>query len=179
MRRDTILEAVAEFLPDLLPYALLTLNDNTHLHFGNFTFDSAEGVQQGDPLGPLYFCLAIHKLLLSLNCEFIVGYLDDITIGDSVDIVLADLLHIEVTAKAMGLQLNRAKSEVIGCTAATRDVFLAAGVSLVEVPTNDAVLLVHHLRKQELTLHWKRNVESWQNYWIGYSSCHHMTACIY
>ena len=33
------------------------------LYFGGSVLNSAEGVQQGDPLGPLLFCLAIHPVL--------------------------------------------------------------------------------------------------------------------
>ena len=45
------------------------------------TLLSAEGVQQGDPLGPFLFCLAIQPLVLKLRSEFKVFYLDDGTIG--------------------------------------------------------------------------------------------------
>ena len=44
----------------------------------NQTLSSAEGVQQGDPLGPLLFCLALHSYLLRLN-SFCVAYMDDVT----------------------------------------------------------------------------------------------------
>ena len=42
------------------------------------------GAQQGDPLGPLLFCLAVHELLSALKSELALGYLDDIEIGGDV-----------------------------------------------------------------------------------------------
>ena len=47
------------------------------------------GVQQGDPLGPLLFCLSIHDLMLELKSEFRAFYLDDGIPGGSVAEVLA------------------------------------------------------------------------------------------
>ena len=43
--------------------------------------ESAEGVQQGDPLGPLFLSLTVHHLLNQLSSEFKVFYLDDGTLG--------------------------------------------------------------------------------------------------
>ena len=49
---------------------------------------SAEGVQQGDPLGPLLFCLCIHRMSTLLQSE-LSFFLDDTTLGGSV----VDLSH--------------------------------------------------------------------------------------
>ena len=57
---------------------------------------SAEGIQQGDPLGSMLFCLGIHNLVSSLSSEFRVFYLDDGTIGGSLEDIQADLRRIEV-----------------------------------------------------------------------------------
>jgi len=57
---------------------------------------SATGVQQGDPLGPVLFSLAIHSLVKELLSTFNVWYLDDGTLGGSLQIVMADfntILH--------------------------------------------------------------------------------------
>ncbi|XP_063624759.1 uncharacterized protein LOC134796499 [Cydia splendana] len=43
------------------------------------------GCQQGDPLGPALFSLAIHPILESLNSKFNAWYLDDGTLGGTVD----------------------------------------------------------------------------------------------
>ena len=52
---------------------------------------SREGVQQGDPLGPLFFCLTIHELTIQLESDLCMFYLDDGTLGGSPDEVLRDL----------------------------------------------------------------------------------------
>ena len=56
---------------------------------------SCEGVQQGDPLGPLLFCVAVQDLIRSLCSEFCVFYLDDGTLGGPLDVVSSDLHLME------------------------------------------------------------------------------------
>jgi hypothetical protein len=77
LRRDSILQAVARYFPELLPLKLSTTGHTSNLHFGNYLLQSAEGAQLGDPLGPLYFCLASKELLESMGSALILGYLDD------------------------------------------------------------------------------------------------------
>jgi len=60
---------------------------------------SEEGAQQGDPLGPLYFCLVFKELLESLQSELVLGYLDDLVVGDTAEIVLTDFIVLESTAE--------------------------------------------------------------------------------
>ena len=80
VRRDVILEAVARHFPELLEYAVSAYGAGSDLRFGCFTVPSFEGVQLGDSLGPLLFCLAVHELLSALKSELALGYLDDIAI---------------------------------------------------------------------------------------------------
>ena len=61
---------------------------------------SAEGIQQGDPLGPMLFCLGIHDLVSSLSSEFNVFYLDDGTIGGDLQDLENDLARIESVGKS-------------------------------------------------------------------------------
>jgi hypothetical protein len=75
------MEAVAKYFPELLPFAESTIGETSSLQFGNFVLQSEEGAQQGDPLGPLYFCLAFKELLESGRSELVLGYLDDVSIG--------------------------------------------------------------------------------------------------
>ncbi|GAU96871.1 hypothetical protein RvY_08245 [Ramazzottius varieornatus] len=78
------------------------------LLFGQHTLESARGVQQGDPLGPLLFCVLIQKLTSPLN----VWYLDDGTIGGKIETVLSDLQVVISEGWKLGLELNSAKCEL-------------------------------------------------------------------
>jgi hypothetical protein len=55
---------------------------------------SETGVQQGDPLGPLLFCLTLHPVIKSLKSEFNVWYLDDGVLADDPSIVFNDFQEI-------------------------------------------------------------------------------------
>ena len=74
---------------------------------------SSEGVQQGDPLGPLLFCLSIHKMCVKLKSELAVFYLDDGTLGGNWKNVISDLNLIEEEVSELGLKLNRSMAELI------------------------------------------------------------------
>jgi len=102
-----ILEAVANNLPELLPFATSTLSGPSDLQFGDLTLQSEEEAQQGEPLGPLYSCLAIVKVLKSMKSELVLAYLDDITLRDNAETVLKDFLQLAETASRIGLKINR------------------------------------------------------------------------
>ena len=63
------------------------------------------GVQQGDPLGPALFSLAIHSLISGLSSDLNIWYLDDGTIGGKID-VFSDLRSIIQLSPSLGLELN-------------------------------------------------------------------------
>ena len=141
LRRDVTLEAIERHLPELLPYASSSYSESSDLQFGQFALQWQEGAQQGDPLGPLYFCLAVHDLLSSLQSPIVVGYLDDMSMGGEAGRVAEDFTRLESGAAKLGLTLNRSKCEVAGLTNATRSTLAARGVTLKEVPLEDLVLL--------------------------------------
>ena len=74
---------------------------------------SSEGVQQGNPLRPLLFCLTIHNMCSQLKSELRMFYLDDGTLGGTLTDVLQDLQLITKEAHSLGLQLKYGKSEII------------------------------------------------------------------
>ena len=72
IRRDTILETVYQRYPGVYNYTLAAYGDASFLMFGDKTFLSVEGVQQGDPDGPRLFGDTINSLIQS---RFNVWYL--------------------------------------------------------------------------------------------------------
>ncbi len=66
-------------------------------------------MQQSDPLGPLLFGLTIHPILQSLSSDFIVGYINDIMLGGSVELVTNDVDAIIFLGDVKGLHLTKCK----------------------------------------------------------------------
>ena len=112
LRRDCMLEAVAKDLPEIYRFVHAEYSHASVLKFGTHSVMSEEGPQQGDPLGPTLFCMAIHPLLLSLKSELRIGFLDDISLGGPEKIVSDDITMIEAEASKLGLQLNKKKCEI-------------------------------------------------------------------
>jgi hypothetical protein len=142
IRRDAVLEAVAEHRPDLLNFTVSAYGSPSRLWCGeNQIIKSDEGVQQGDPLGPLLFCLALDKPLKDSKCEFTSGYLDDIALGDTVPNLIERVLKLEIAAKTVGLQLNHEKCEVFGLSVASQSLWLESGLDFVIRSSEEATLL--------------------------------------
>ena len=150
LRRDKMLEAVKENVPELFNFVHSAYNQPSMLFCGDRVMQSAEGVQQGDPLGPLLFCLAIQPLIQDLQSEFRVFYLDDGTIGGSLEDVHRDLLMVEEKAALLGLQLNRTKTELVCDDANTRDSMLSVVSELRAVCCSEASLLGTPIGSAEL-----------------------------
>ena len=141
IRRDRMLKAVMQLEPDLFPLVHLAYSSPSVLFWGDRLLQSAEGMQQGDPLGPLLFCLTIHHLVLQMRSEFCAWYLDDGTLGGSPDDVLDDLQVVEERAAELGLCLNRQKSEVICRDPSTLSVILFRVPDLMVTSPDKATLL--------------------------------------
>ena len=83
------------------------------LHLGNLTILSCCGVQQGDPLGPLGFALALHIENVNRTVPGLLintWYLDDGTLCGSATDLCAALEIIGAEGHLRGLSLNRGKS---------------------------------------------------------------------
>jgi len=115
--RQAFLDEVATRFPSLFPFVSLCYGASSVLLFGDRRLASTSGVQQGDPLRPLLFCLAIHPVLrrISEECPGLESnswYLDDgVVAGPSADVVRA-LSIIQAEGPARGMVLNASKSEV-------------------------------------------------------------------
>ena len=105
--------------PELFPFIHSAYGTPSSLFIGDTVIQSAEGIQQGDPLGPLLFCLTTMEIMEQLRSELIIFYLDDGTLRGSVEDITQDLQIVEREAGKLGLQLNHAKSEIISHELAT------------------------------------------------------------
>ena len=83
------------------------------------TLRSEQGVQQGDPLGPLLFSLVLHKLVRSIAVDsecserlFNMWYLDDSTLAGPKDAVKHAIHLIQQFGPSLGLYINMAKCEL-------------------------------------------------------------------
>jgi len=64
VRRDLILDSIATNIPEIYRLVYSVFSCEPVLTFGSHEILSSEGAHQGDPLGSLEFCEAIHPLLL-------------------------------------------------------------------------------------------------------------------
>ena len=145
--RDAILRCVAERFPLLFPYAEAAYGHHSELALGDgYTVSSQQGVQQGDPLGPLFFSLVLMDVWEKLGrppgttvadppqepaaplglqsdgprrCSglpFAAFYLDDGAIGGSPEEVERAFAELEAAGAPVGLFVNRGKCEVVSHT---------------------------------------------------------------
>ena len=66
LRRDKRLEYVQQCIPDLSSFIFFAYASPSHLFCGDHIIEYAEGVQQGDSLGPLQFCSTVQQLIVDL-----------------------------------------------------------------------------------------------------------------
>ena len=64
LRIDRMLQAVSEVVPELYVFVRAAYGSPTSLFHRESTILSQEGIQQGDPLGPMLFCMTIHPINL-------------------------------------------------------------------------------------------------------------------
>ena len=71
---------------------------------------SDERPQQGDPLGPLLFCLTVMAFVKQVKSQCNIWYMDDGAIGDNVDALLSDIRMLMDESRKLDLV---AKCEII------------------------------------------------------------------
>ncbi len=133
IRRDKVLEAVQDLCPDIYPLFHSSYSAPSSLFWGESVISSQEGFQQGDPLGPLLFCLALHRHCMQLCSSLSVMYMDDVSIGGTLEDVQNDLQVIK-DAEILGLSLNPKKCELVCVDHAVRGHLVVAlpGVEIVD-----------------------------------------------
>ena len=115
IERDVMLEEIKKHAPKLYPFLWQCYSTASHLFFGNDTIPSLIGCQQGDPCGPLVFCLAIHSIIKSVNSDLNAWYLDDGTLGGHKDLILENFKKIIDKCVFIGLEINPSKCEIHFC----------------------------------------------------------------
>ena len=114
--RTALLREVSLRCPSISPWVQFLYAQPARLYVGDVCIGATTGVQQGDPLGPLLFALALHPLVLilqeSCSLPFQAWYLDDGTlIGNTIEVAKA-LNIIQTEGPILGLKLNIKKTEV-------------------------------------------------------------------
>lgn len=115
--RQVLLEECRKTFPDLLPWAYYCYGSTSLLFHQDNKIKSCVGVQQGDPLGPLLFCLVLHVIVQKIaetcpDLDLHRWYLDDgILCGDAGQVVHAFGI-ISRFGPDSGLILNLAKCEL-------------------------------------------------------------------
>jgi hypothetical protein len=74
--RQKILDIVQEKYPGLYPYVKMCYAKTSLLWWDGHRMMSAWGVQQGDPLGPLVFCLVIHPVQTEVAKQVVAEFPD-------------------------------------------------------------------------------------------------------
>ena len=178
IRRDTMLKVVEKLAPELSLFIHSSYSVPSTLFWEESSLQTAEGVQQGDPLGPLLFCLTLHHLLLQLRSELCLFYLNDSTLGGNAEDILHDLKTITDAGDELGLKLNMQKCELVSLSPTTRDSILSTcpqlqlaapeSVSLLGSPLGDVDSISDAiLRKRAVCRSWE----------IASSTSKHMMPC--
>ena len=109
LKRDAIVDSIPLLAPELCPSFLTCYKAHSSHVYGEYVIDSQEGFQQSNPIASVGFCMVLQPALTSMQSQFKVGYLGDISRGDNWKIVMRDLQSFREQARALGLTLNSTK----------------------------------------------------------------------
>ena len=128
VHRSAVLQSVRTLFPSLAPWVDCCYRHDSHLFTGSSdvcdqVISSSRGVQQGDPLGPFLFALAVHSAsqearrdteqAFSSGLDICAFYLDDGLCAASAQAVGFFLSSLVAGLSRIGLVVNLSKTEVI------------------------------------------------------------------
>jgi len=116
LHREPILEEVGRLAPELVPWISTCYAHHSHLFAQGHRLTSQCGVQQGDPLGPLLFALAWHRVVRMLPPDLLmnVWYLDDGHLIGRIGELDSALQIIQAGGARIGITVNWAKCKLWG-----------------------------------------------------------------
>jgi hypothetical protein len=107
--RGSLFESIREFFPEVVAYLEWIYAIPPYLFYDGKVIMSGAGVQQGDPLGPLFFATLLHKLTVKLGETGLLHnswYLDDGTLIGNVNSLRSALDILKCDSPSLGLKLN-------------------------------------------------------------------------
>ena len=117
IKRESFLREIRHHMTGLAKWAEWCYGNPSNLFFDGEIIRSEVGVQQGDPLGPLFFALALQPILVQLanlpGLDFSFSFLDDLAMAGEQSAVASGITHVKNSAATIGLHLNMAKCELI------------------------------------------------------------------
>jgi len=122
VNRSAILREIQRRFPAAAPLAQQAYSQPSPLYLGTTLIWSCRGVQQGDPLGPLLFSLAIDPIIHDIESQTNVWYLDDATLAGPRDTIVADLNRLIPALRSIGLELNYNKCELTDLSPASNNI---------------------------------------------------------
>ncbi len=115
--RQAIFDAVLKDFPSVSRYVYWCYGKHTLLKYDEYFLTSQLGVQQGDPFGPILFCLALHPIIMKAHTLFpdmVQGwYCDDGQVIASPQVIAEVFSFLVEELKAICLETNFKKTELI------------------------------------------------------------------
>ena len=113
VRRDNLLRVCSERAPQIARLTHLAYSSQSTVLASGNPICSATSIQQGDPLGPVLFAIAVDEVASSLSSEINILYLGDVTLGVPTVYVFVDVCRCATELKEIDLEVNTSKCEVI------------------------------------------------------------------
>ena len=113
VRHDHVLQTCLDRTPEIAKLSFLVYCKQSSVIASGYSIATSTDVEQGDPIGPLVFVLAVDQTASGVESELNVWYHDEATIGGSPESVLSDVQRCITGQRRIGLEVNPKKTEII------------------------------------------------------------------